>query len=48
MGTPFCVTFDFESLEDHKVTVRERDTTQQERVSTDGLGRYLSERVLGY
>ena len=48
VGTPFCVTFDFDSLEDHKVTVRERDTTQQERVSTDGLGRYLSERVLGY
>ncbi len=48
VGTPFCVTFDFDSLEDHKVTVRERDTTQQERVSLDQLAGYLSERVLGY
>ena len=48
VGTPFCVTFDFESLEDHKVTVRERDTTQQERVAVDQLGTYLSERVLGF
>jgi glycyl-tRNA synthetase len=48
VGTPFCVTFDFESLEDHKVTVRERDTTQQERIAVDQLGAYLSERVLGF
>jgi glycyl-tRNA synthetase len=48
IGTPFCVTFDFDSLEDHKVTVRERDTTQQERIATSELGRYLSERVLGF
>jgi len=48
VGTPFCVTFDFESPEDHKVTVRERDTTQQERVATGQLAAYLSERILGY
>ena len=48
IGTPFCVTFDFDSLEDHKVTVRERDTTQQERVATAQLGAYLSERVQGF
>jgi glycyl-tRNA synthetase len=48
IGTPFCVTFDFESLEDHKVTVRERDSTQQERVATAQLAPYLSERVLGF
>ncbi|HTO08374.1 MAG TPA: glycine--tRNA ligase [Myxococcota bacterium] len=48
VGTPFCVTFDFDSLEDHKVTVRERDTTQQERVATAQLGAYLSERVNGF
>jgi glycyl-tRNA synthetase len=48
VGTPFCVTFDFDSLEDHKVTVRERDTTQQERVATAQLGAYLSERVQGF
>jgi glycyl-tRNA synthetase len=48
VGTPFCVTFDFESLEDHKVTVRERDTTLQERIAVDQLGAYLSERVMGF
>jgi glycyl-tRNA synthetase len=48
VGTPYCVTFDFDSLEDHKVTVRERDTTQQARISLDQLAGYLSERVLGY
>lgn len=32
IGTPFCVTVDFDSLEDHAVTIRERDTTSQERV----------------
>jgi glycyl-tRNA synthetase len=48
IGTPYCVTFDFDSLEDHKVTVRERDTTQQERIAVDALPSYLCERILGY
>lgn len=47
IGTPYCVTVDFESLEDKAVTVRERDTTTQERVSLDRLVGYLDER-LGY
>jgi len=37
IGTPWCVTVDFESLEDHAVTVRERDSTAQVRVPIDGL-----------
>jgi glycyl-tRNA synthetase len=47
IGTPFCITVDFETLEDQAVTVRERDTMQQERVSLDKLRGYLAERLLG-
>jgi glycyl-tRNA synthetase len=42
IGTPFCVTFDFDSLEDKKVTVRDRDTLKQERVSIDKLKEFLT------
>jgi glycyl-tRNA synthetase len=45
IGTPFCVTVDHESLEDSAVTVRDRDTWGQERVSIDQLKTYLSERL---
>ena len=41
IGTPYCVTVDFDSLEDHAVTVRDRDTTAQDRVSMDSLVGYL-------
>jgi glycyl-tRNA synthetase len=41
IGTPFCITVDFDSLEDQAVTVRERDTMQQERIGIDGLERWL-------
>src|SRR5579864_4515435 len=37
IGTPFCVTFDYESLDDHSVTVRSRDSMLQDRVPADGL-----------
>ena len=47
IGTPFAVTVDFDSLEDRAVTVRERDTMSQERVSLDRLGGYLAERLAG-
>ncbi|MGO1542978.1 MAG: glycine--tRNA ligase [Gulosibacter sp.] len=47
IGTPFCVTVDFDSLDDKAVTVRERDTMQQERVSIDRLFGYLAERLRG-
>jgi glycyl-tRNA synthetase len=41
IGTPFCVTFDYESLEDGQVTIRERDTMEQHRVPMDGLDQRL-------
>jgi glycyl-tRNA synthetase len=45
IGTPFCITVDFESLEDQAVTVRERDTMEQQRVSLDKLKGYLAEKL---
>jgi glycyl-tRNA synthetase len=41
IGTPFCVTVDFESLEDKSVTLRNRDTTAQDRVNSDKLSKML-------
>jgi glycyl-tRNA synthetase len=45
IGTPFCVTVDFDTLEDQAVTVRDRDSMVQERVSIDSLLGYLSDRL---
>lgn len=45
IGTPFCVTVDHESPEDNAVTVRDRDTWEQERISVDQLKTYLKERL---
>ena len=45
VGTPFCVTVDFDSLEDRQITVRERDTMVQERIAIDALVGYLKERL---
>ena len=47
IGTPFCVTYDFDSLEDQAVTVRERDTMEQERVPLAELESYLAARLVG-
>jgi glycyl-tRNA synthetase len=47
IGTPFCITVDFESLDDQAVTVRERDTMSQERVSLSKLKGYLAEKLVG-
>ena len=47
IGTPFCVTVDFDTLEDQAVTVRHRDTMEQERVSLDKVAEYLGARLLG-
>ncbi|MCR5304573.1 MAG: glycine--tRNA ligase [Lachnospiraceae bacterium] len=44
IGTPFCVTYDFDSETDHTVTVRERDSMQQERVAIDDLRAYFAEK----
>lgn len=45
IGTPYCVTVDFDSLEDQAVTVRERDTMTQERIGRDNLVAYLRDRL---
>jgi glycyl-tRNA synthetase len=45
IGTPFCVTVDFDTLEDQAVTVRDRDSMAQERVGIDALVGYLSDRL---
>jgi glycyl-tRNA synthetase len=45
IGTPYCVTVDFQTLEDQAVTIRDRDTMKQERVSLSGLGDLLRERL---
>ncbi len=47
IGTPFCVTVDFDTLDDHAVTVRERDSMSQERVSLDQVESYLATRLIG-
>ncbi len=45
IGTPFCLTYDFDSETDGCVTVRDRDTMQQERVAIDALPAYLAEKL---
>lgn len=47
IGTPFCVTVDFDTLSDLAVTVRDRDSMSQERVSLDQVTVYLAGRLLG-
>ena len=44
IGTPFCVTYDFDSEEDGAVTVRDRDTMQQERIKIDELDAYFEKK----
>ncbi|WP_010147548.1 glycine--tRNA ligase [Serinicoccus profundi] len=47
IGTPYCVTVDFDTLEDHAVTIRDRDSMGQERVSLDQVESYLAQRLIG-
>ena len=47
IGTPFCITVDFDTLDDQAVTIRERDTMAQERIAIDQVERYLAERLIG-
>ena len=44
IGTPFCITIDFDSLEDGKATIRHRDTMAQDRISIDHLEKYLDDK----
>jgi len=46
IGTPFCLTYDFESENDHAVTVRDRDTMQQERVPMEKVAEYLRDKFV--
>jgi glycyl-tRNA synthetase len=45
IGTPFCVTVDFQTLEDNTVTIRNRDTTEQERINVDEIESYLTQHL---
>ena len=45
IGTPYCVTYDFQSKEDGMVTVRDRDTMEQERIAISDLASYISEKI---
>ena len=45
IGTPLCITVDFDTLEDHAVTIRERDTMAEERVALDKVADYVAARI---
>ena len=45
IGTPYCITYDFDSLEDNCVTVRDRDTMEQERVKIEDLVDYFRDKL---
>ena len=45
IGTPFCVTVDFDTIDDRAVTVRDRDSMEQDRVSIDRLVDYLRDKI---
>ncbi len=45
IGTPFCITYDFDSLEDDMVTVRDRDTMEQVRIKIDEVSDYIAKRI---
>jgi glycyl-tRNA synthetase len=47
IGTPFCITVDFDTLNDQAVTVRDRDSMSQERVGLDAVQGWLAQRLLG-
>ncbi|MEJ7635277.1 glycine--tRNA ligase [Aeromicrobium sp.] len=47
IGTPFCITVDFETLDDHAVTIRERDSMTQERIALDQVQPWLAARLPG-
>lgn len=46
IGTPYCVTIDYETFEDNAVTVRDRDTMQQERIAVAELKNYLAQKMI--
>ncbi|MCK9537235.1 MAG: His/Gly/Thr/Pro-type tRNA ligase C-terminal domain-containing protein, partial [Bacilli bacterium] len=46
IGTPFCITVDYQTLDDDAVTVRERDSMQQNRVKINEVVNYIKERII--
>jgi glycyl-tRNA synthetase len=46
IGTPFCITYDFDSDTDQSVTIRHRDSAQQERIAIDRIASYLAEHLI--
>ena len=48
IGTPYCVTVDYQTLEDHTVTVRFRDSMKQERVAADKLSAFIHDAMKNY
>jgi glycyl-tRNA synthetase len=47
IGTPFCITVDFDTLDDQAVTIRERDSMSQERIALDKVEGYLAQHLIG-
>jgi len=45
IGTPYCITIDFDTLENHTVTIRDRDTMEQIRIKVDEIEDYLEEKT---
>ena len=45
VGTPYCITIDHQTLEDNMVTLRERDSMEQQRISIDEIHKIVSEKV---
>ena len=45
IGTPFCITYDFDSVEDNCVTIRHRDSMEQERIKIDDLLQYINKKL---
>ena len=45
IGTPFCITVDFDTLEDNKVTIRDRDTMEQVRIEIDKVNDWINEKL---
>ena len=45
VGTPFCITIDFDTLEDGTVTIRDRDSMEQERIKIDELEAYIAKKL---
>ena len=46
IGTPYCITFDFDSLEDHAVTIRDRDSMEQDRIPMENVRTWLAKRLV--